>query len=67
MAPNGLQLFAVNNVDLRSAVKIQPQWIQNINTVCIVVGGPLLAALFTRLRARDGRSTFRSSSRPRCS
>ena len=33
-------------------MKIQPQWIQNINTVCIVVGGPLLAALFTRLRAR---------------
>ena len=33
-------------------MKIQPQWIQNINTVCIVVGGPLLASLFTRLRAR---------------
>jgi len=53
MAPSGLQLFAINNVDLMvGAVKIQPQWIQNINTVCIVVGGPLLAALFTRLRAR---------------
>jgi len=53
MAPNGLQLFAVNNVDLMvGGVKVQPQWIQNINTVCIVVGGPLLAALFTRLRAR---------------
>src|SRR2546426_604013 len=53
MAPSGLQLFAVNNVDLMvGAVQIQPQWIQNINTVCIVVGGPLLATLFTRLRAR---------------
>jgi proton-dependent oligopeptide transporter, POT family len=53
MAPSGLQLFAVNNVDLMiGKVKIQPQWIQNINTVCIVVGGPLLASLFTRLRAR---------------
>jgi len=52
MAPSGLQLFAINNVDLMvGGVKIQPQWIQNINTVCIVVGGPLLAALFTRLRA----------------
>jgi POT family proton-dependent oligopeptide transporter len=36
-------------------VKIQPQWIQNINTVCIVLGGPVLAALFTRLRAHGWR------------
>jgi len=56
MAPNGLQLFAVHNVDLMvGPVKIQPQWIQNINTVCIVLGGPLLASLFTRLRARGWR------------
>ncbi len=53
MAPNGLMLFAVHNVDLMvGRLQIQPQWIQNINTVCIVVGGPLFAALFTRLRAR---------------
>jgi POT family proton-dependent oligopeptide transporter len=53
MAPNGLMLFAVNNVDLMlGPVKIQPQWIQNINTVVIVVGGPVLASLFTRLRSR---------------
>jgi POT family proton-dependent oligopeptide transporter len=56
MAPSGLQLFAINNVDLMiGQVKIQPQWIQNINTVCIVVGGPLLAALFTRMRTRGWR------------
>ena len=56
MAPNGLMLFAVHNVDLMvGSVKIQPQWIQNINTVCIVVGGPLCAALFTRMRARGWR------------
>ena len=56
MAPNGLMLFAVNNVDLMvGKVQIQPQWIQNINTVCIVLGGPLLAAWFTRLRARGWR------------
>jgi len=56
MAPNGLMLFAVNNVDLMvGPVKIQPQWIQNINTVCIVVGGPLFAALFIRMRARGWR------------
>ncbi|MFO0724697.1 MAG: oligopeptide:H+ symporter [Myxococcota bacterium] len=53
MAPSGLQLFADHNVDLMMAgIKIQPQWIQNINTVVIVVGGPLLSALFTRLRER---------------
>jgi POT family proton-dependent oligopeptide transporter len=66
MAPSGLMLFAVNNVNLmigsivtlpqwiRNIIgdKIQPQWIQNINTVCIVVGGPLLASFFTRMRAR---------------
>src|SRR5438132_7898436 len=56
MAPNGLMLFAVNNVDLMvGPVKIQPQWIQNINTVCIVLGGPVFAALFTRMRARGWR------------
>ncbi len=53
MAPNGLQLFAVNNVDLHvGGHVITPQWIQNINTFVIVFGGPLLALLFTRLRAR---------------
>src|SRR3954466_13341981 len=56
MAPSGLMLFAVNNVDLMiGSVQVQPQWIQNINTVCIVVGGPLLASLFTRMRARGWR------------
>ncbi len=56
MAPSGLMLFAVHNVDLMIGnVEIQPQWIQNINTVSIVVGGPMLAALFVRLRARGWR------------
>jgi POT family proton-dependent oligopeptide transporter len=53
MAPNGLQLFAVNNVNLHVwGVEVAPQWIQNINTVVIVLGGPLMAALFATLRAR---------------
>ena len=53
MAPSGLTLFAVHNVDLMIGnVEIQPQWIQNINTVCIAVGGPLLASFFPILRAR---------------
>ncbi|HEY1690603.1 MAG TPA: oligopeptide:H+ symporter [Polyangiaceae bacterium] len=53
MAPSGLQLFAVNNVERHVwGIEIAPQWIQNINTVVIVVGGPIMSALFTRLRAR---------------
>ena len=53
MAPSGLQLFAVNNVDRNVwGIEVAPQWIQNINTVVIVVGGPLMAALFAKLRAR---------------
>src|SRR5256885_11750055 len=56
MAPSGLTLFAVNNVNLMiGTVQIQPQWIQNINTVVIVIGGPLLASFFPRLRARGWR------------
>ncbi len=56
MAPSGLMLFAVHNVDLFiGGVEIQPQWIQNINTVSIVIGGPLLASLFIRMRARGWR------------
>jgi POT family proton-dependent oligopeptide transporter len=56
MAPSGLQLFAVNNVDLHVwGISVAPQWIQNINTVVIVVGGPFLAMLFARLRARGWR------------
>lgn len=53
MAPSGLQLFAVNNVRLRVwGLDVAPQWVQNINTVVIVIGGPLLAALFAKLRRR---------------
>lgn len=53
MAPSGLQLFAVGNVRLELwGVTIAPQWVQNINTVVIVLGGPLLSAWFVRLRAR---------------
>lgn len=52
MAPNGLQLFAVNNVRLRVwGIEVAPQWVQNINTVVIVLGAPVLAGMFSRLRA----------------
>ncbi len=53
MAPNGLQLFAVHNVDrIVWGWEVAPQWIQNINAAVIVIGGPLLALLFGRLRRR---------------
>jgi POT family proton-dependent oligopeptide transporter len=53
MAPNGLTIFSVYNVDRHVAgFEIAPQWILNINTVVIVLGGPLMSVLFTRLRAR---------------
>jgi POT family proton-dependent oligopeptide transporter len=53
MAPSGLQLFAVGNVWMNVwGVTVAPQWVQNINTVVIVIGGPWLAAVFTRWRAR---------------
>ncbi|MEO5718506.1 MAG: oligopeptide:H+ symporter [Chthoniobacterales bacterium] len=56
MAPSGLMLFAVHNVNLMvGKVEIQPQWIQNINTVVIVLCGPLLASFFVRMRARGWR------------
>src|SRR5437762_1387746 len=56
LADRNTMLLAVNNVDLMvGPVRIQPQWIQNINTVCIVLGGPVLASLFTRMRARGWR------------
>jgi proton-dependent oligopeptide transporter, POT family len=53
MAPNGLTIFSVYNVDRHVAgIEIAPQWIQNINTVVIVLGGPLMSVLLTRVRAR---------------
>ena len=53
MAPSGLQLFFDRNVDpMLFGWKISPQWVQNINTFVIAVGGPLMAILFARLRNR---------------
>lgn len=53
MAPSGLALFAQSNVSMQLwGQQIAPQWVQNINTVVIVIGAPLLAELFRRLRER---------------
>lgn len=53
LAPMGLTLFIERNVDRHFlGYLIAPQWAQNINTIVIIIGGPLLSMLFTSLRAR---------------
>lgn len=53
MAPSGLQMYAVGNVWMNVwGVPVAPQWVLNINTVVIVIGGPWLATVFTRWRAK---------------
>ncbi|AJZ89254.1 Dipeptide and tripeptide permease A [Beauveria bassiana D1-5] len=56
LAPMGLTLFAEHNVTLNAfGWKVSPQWLQNINTIVIVIGGPLMAWWFKRLRDRGVR------------
>jgi len=53
MAPMGLNLFIERNVDRHYlGILIAPQWVQNINTVIIITGGPLLSVFFSWLRDR---------------
>lgn len=53
LVPMGLTLFAEHNINLKLwGLQIAPQWLQNINTVVIVLAGPLLAHLFQKLRAK---------------
>ena len=53
LAPMGLNLFIERNVDRHVfGILIPPQWVQNINTVVIIFGGPIFSVIFTRLRER---------------
>lgn len=53
LAPMGLTLFIERNVDRHYfGFLFAPQWVQNINTVVIILGGPLLSIFFSRLRDR---------------
>lgn len=53
LAPMGLNLFIERNVDRHfMGLLIAPQWIQNINTIVIIIGGPLLSMTFSQLRER---------------
>lgn len=57
--PMGLTLFAERNVDRHFwGYLIAPQWIMNINSVVIIIGGPLLSLVFSSLRARGIRLTI---------
>jgi POT family proton-dependent oligopeptide transporter len=54
LAPMGLTLFAQDNVDRHlGGILIAPGWIQNINSITIIIGGPLLAILFKKLREQN--------------
>lgn len=53
IGPMGLTLFIDHNVQrVYGSIVIPPQWFQNINTMAIVIGGPLLSFLFTSMRKR---------------
>jgi len=53
LAPMGLNLFIERNVDRHVfGMIIAPQWVQNINTIVIIFGGPILGAVFTNMRER---------------
>lgn len=53
LVPMGLNLFIERNVDRHLfGMMIAPQWIQNINTIVIILGGPLLSVVFSHLRER---------------
>jgi POT family proton-dependent oligopeptide transporter len=54
IGPMGLTVFIEHNIERNfSNWIIPPQWFQNINTVAIVVGGPMLGFVFNRMR-RNG-------------
>ena len=53
LTPSAFQQFADKNVRLSVfGYTISPAGVQNINTVVLVIGGPLMSALFVRLRER---------------
>lgn len=59
MAPMGLTLFFDRNVHASLfGITIPPQWMQNINTIIIIFGGPLLAHLNLRLRKKGYKITL---------
>lgn len=55
----GMNLFLERNVDRHLfGILIAPQWLQNINTLVIILGGPLLSIIFSLLRDRGIKITI---------
>lgn len=53
IGPMGLTQFIENNVTRHAgSFIIPPQWFQNVNTICIVLGGPLLSIILNNMRTR---------------
>ena len=53
MAPMGLTLFYLHNVNHSiMGFTIPPQWLMNINTIIIIIGGPTLAHFLKWMRSR---------------
>lgn len=53
IGPMGLTVFIEHNVHRHyGSLIIPPQWFQNINTVAIVIGGPLLGIVLIRMRGK---------------
>ncbi len=53
MAPMGLTLFYIHNVKHTiMGFTVPPQWLMNINTIIIIIGGPCLAHYLKKMRAK---------------
>lgn len=54
LTPMGLTLFIERNVYRNYfGLVLAPQWFQNINTLVVIIGGPILSLLFMKLRSHD--------------
>jgi POT family proton-dependent oligopeptide transporter len=52
-APMGLTIFIEKNVNRQIFnFTIEPQWVLNINTIIIIIGGPLMAFIYKKLRRK---------------
>lgn len=53
IGPMGLTVFIDHNVHRQYGNwVVPPQWFQNVNTLVIVLGGPLMGLLFNKMRAK---------------
>lgn len=58
LAPMGVTLFSQYNVDRHVfGFLVPPGWLPNINSIVIIIGGPLLAVFFSRLRKKGSSIT----------